>query len=106
MVIRDLSAPESCPQVFREEVRIAFVSDRFIAAVLDFLIFSPVVSFCVAGFLKEIKTYLLIDPQSFEASIIWFLFNNITKSKKLVQLSSIWYRTTLILVGATIINLV
>ncbi len=74
MVIRDLSAPESRSQVFREEVRIAFVSDRFIAAVLDFLIFSPVVSFCVAGFLKEIKTYLLIDPQSFEASIIWFLF--------------------------------
>lgn len=74
MVIRDLSAPESSPQIHKDEVRIAFVSDRFTAAVLDFLIFSPVVSFCVAGFLKEIKTYLLLDPESFEASIIWCLF--------------------------------
>lgn len=74
MVIRDLSVPVSRPQEHHDEIRIAFVLDRFIAAVFDFLIFSPVVSFCVAGFMKQIKTYLLLDPRSTEASVIWILF--------------------------------
>ncbi len=73
MVMRDLSAPESRPQDHRDEIKIAFVGDRFLAAVFDFLIFSPVVSFCGAGFLKQIKTILLLDPRSNEAALMWML---------------------------------
>lgn len=73
MVIRDLSAPQGAAPQYREEIKIPFATDRFVAAVLDFLIFSPVVSFCVAGFTKQIKTLNLVDYQSFEATIIWAL---------------------------------
>lgn len=74
MVIRDLSDDERRAQMPSRELPLAFPGDRFLAAVFDFLIFSPVVSFCVAGFLKQIKTYLLLDPQSAEAGIVWVLF--------------------------------
>ena len=81
MVIRDLSFSETSPQrnyqapaAVTPQVPLAPVTDRFIAFVLDFLILSPVVSFCVAGILRNLKTVLLLNAESEEAVVIWALF--------------------------------
>lgn len=52
---------------------LAFATDRFIACVLDFLIISPVVSFFVASFLRDLKTLLILDNESPEANVIWLI---------------------------------
>lgn len=81
MVVRDLSFSETRPQrdyktpaPVAPQVPLAPVTDRFIAFVLDFLILSPVVSFCVAGVLRNLKTVLLLNAESEEAVVIWALF--------------------------------
>lgn len=81
MVVRDLSFSETHPpRGFRspaptaEQLPLAPVTDRFIAFILDFLILSPVVSFCVAGILRNLKTVLLLNSDSEQAVVIWALF--------------------------------
>jgi len=79
MVTRDLSFPETRRSklshgVSTEPLQVAPVSDRFIAFILDFLILSPVVSFSVAGILRNLKTVLILNSDSDEAVIIWALF--------------------------------
>jgi uncharacterized RDD family membrane protein YckC len=79
MVIRDLSYPDtnshpsSRPQA-TAQLPIAPVSDRFVAFILDFLITSPVVSFCVATFLRDLKTVLILNSDADEATVIWIFF--------------------------------
>jgi uncharacterized RDD family membrane protein YckC len=79
MVTRDLSFPETQRSKLShgestEPLQVAPVSDRFIAFILDFLILSPVVSFSVAGILRNLKTVLILNSDSDEAVIIWALF--------------------------------
>lgn len=79
MVVRDLSFPETeAPGTVQHSLtaplQLAPVADRFIAFILDFLILSPVVSFCVAGILRNLKTVLIVNSDSEEAVIIWTLF--------------------------------
>ncbi|HEY8271050.1 MAG TPA: RDD family protein [Pseudobdellovibrionaceae bacterium] len=79
MVIRDLSFSKASPAVASHlstfaELPLAPVTDRFIALILDFLIFSPVVSFFIASILRNLKTVLLLNSESEEALIIWALF--------------------------------
>ncbi|KYG70117.1 hypothetical protein AZI85_15645 [Bdellovibrio bacteriovorus] len=70
MVFRDLSAPQSTPSSNEKTATpIASVSDRFIALVLDFLIFSPVISLIIAGLVRQTKTYFLLDATSAEGMI-------------------------------------
>jgi uncharacterized RDD family membrane protein YckC len=74
MVYRDLFSfqPEqnsSDPQ----QPATAFIVDRFIAFILDFLIFSPIVSLCTAGLVRQMKTILLLNAQSTEALLVWGL---------------------------------
>ena len=78
MVVRDLSNPEV--KILKHANRdlcslpLGPVSDRFVAVVLDFLILSPVVSFCVASYLRDLKTILIINSDSDEAAVIWIFF--------------------------------
>lgn len=68
MVFPDLSTPEvrpSTPSAFP----IAPVSDRLIALILDFLIFSPLVSLFVASFLKQTRTFFLLNSTAQEAMV-------------------------------------
>lgn len=75
MLFPDLSAPQGSVEQARRHKPVAFVGDRFIALVLDFLIFSPVVSFFVASLLRQSKTLFLFDTQSTEAYLtILFMF--------------------------------
>jgi uncharacterized RDD family membrane protein YckC len=79
MVIRDLSYPEtkasSVPQNYSTPVvPIGPVTDRFVAFILDFLIISPIVSFLVATLLRDLKTVLIINSDSDEATYIWIFF--------------------------------
>lgn len=79
MVVRDLSFSESRPpgdfqSPVQAQLPLAPVTDRFIAFILDFLIVSPVVSFGVAGILRNLKTVLLLNSESEEAVVIWALF--------------------------------
>jgi uncharacterized RDD family membrane protein YckC len=74
MVIRDLFFSDDAKTPARAQLNVAGVSDRFTAAVFDFFILSPVVSLLLAGLLREIKTYLILDSHSPEASVIWVLF--------------------------------
>lgn len=70
MVFPDLSAPEARPpQKNSSAFPIASVSDRLIALILDFLIFSPVVSLFVASFLKQTRTFFLLNSSSQEALV-------------------------------------
>ncbi|RYZ70058.1 MAG: RDD family protein, partial [Proteobacteria bacterium] len=89
MVLRDLSTPDEHSSKTSERnlraLPIAPVSDRFVAAVLDFLIFSPIVSFCVATYLRDLKTVLIINSDSDDAGIIWIFF-----AMCIVALSSIF----------------
>lgn len=73
MVIRDLFFSEDAKSTARKPLNIAGVSDRFAAAFFDFFLFSPVVSLLLSGFLREIKTYLLLDSHSAEAGVIWVI---------------------------------
>ncbi len=67
MVFPDLSAPQAVPHSKPlAKNAIAFVADRVLALVLDFLIFSPVVSFFMAGLLRQTKVYFLLDTRSLE----------------------------------------
>ncbi|KHD89337.1 MAG: hypothetical protein OM95_04215 [Bdellovibrio sp. ArHS] len=70
MVFRDLSAPQSTAASYEKNVTpIASVSDRFVALVLDFLIFSPVISLIIAGLVRQTKTFFLLDASSLEGTI-------------------------------------
>lgn len=71
MVFPDLSVPESKVQQVVDLSRppIASVADRFLALVLDFLIFSPVISLLIAGLVRQTKTFFLVNPSSQEGSI-------------------------------------
>lgn len=66
MLFPDLSAPEAQPKLKSKAVGypIAFVADRSLALLLDFLIFSPIVSFILAGFVRQTRTFFLLDMQS------------------------------------------
>lgn len=70
MLFPDLSAPEANKNEARSKSpAIAFVSDRFLALVLDFLIFSPIVSLFLAGMMRQTKTFFLLDFKSVEGYI-------------------------------------
>lgn len=70
MVFPDLSAPETKPhQPQSNTVPVAFVADRFVALLLDFLIFSPIVSLLIAGLVRQTKTFFLVDAQSAEGVV-------------------------------------
>lgn len=73
MVIRDLFFPENTAASPQPRPRLASPADRFIAAVFDFFIFSPVISLALSGLLREVKTYLLLDAHSAEAGVIWLI---------------------------------
>lgn len=70
MVFKDLSAPDHQPSVKKSNsVPVAFVADRFVALMLDFLIFSPVISLFTAGMVRETKTQFLLDAQSLDGAL-------------------------------------
>lgn len=70
MVFPDLSVPSARPiRKDTPDFAIASVSDRLIALILDFLIFSPVVSLFVASFLKQTRTFFLLSSSSQEAFV-------------------------------------
>jgi uncharacterized RDD family membrane protein YckC len=70
MLFPDLSAPQANKNEARfQKPAIAFIADRFLALVLDFLIFSPIVSLFVAGMVRQTKTFFLLDFKSAEGYI-------------------------------------
>lgn len=70
MVIPDLSAPETKPRQNKSEsIAIASIADRFLAFILDFLIFSPIISLLIAGMVRHTKTYFLLSPTSQEGNV-------------------------------------
>ncbi|WP_347356451.1 RDD family protein [Bdellovibrio sp.] len=70
MVFPDLSAPEVKPHYPKSSsVPVAFVADRFVALILDFLIFSPIISLLIAGLVRQTKTFFMLDMQSAEGVI-------------------------------------
>lgn len=70
MVFPDLSAPEVKPHHPKSSsVPVAFVADRFVALILDFLILSPIVSLLIAGLVRQTKTFFLLDAQSAEGVV-------------------------------------
>lgn len=74
MLFPDLSAPEvSQTENQTNKKAIAFIADRFLALVLDFLIISPIVSLFLAGLMRKTKTYFLLDSQSAEGFVAGLL---------------------------------
>ncbi|MDG0817802.1 RDD family protein [Bdellovibrio svalbardensis] len=74
MLFPDLSAPEASHNKNQKNPKaIAFVADRFLALVLDFLIISPIVSLLLAGLMRKTKTYFLLDSQSAEGFVAGLL---------------------------------
>lgn len=70
MVFPDLSAPQAgVHQHHKLAIPIAAVPDRLVALVLDFLIFSPVVSLFIAGIIRQAKTHFVLDSFSSEGSV-------------------------------------
>lgn len=70
MVFPDLSAPEAQPRKSKNPaLAIASMSDRFLAFILDFLIFSPIVSLFIASMVRQTKTFFLLNPTSQEGAI-------------------------------------
>lgn len=68
MVFPDLSTP-AVRSVPKDSFPIAPLSDRLIALILDFLIISPLVSLFVAGFLKQTRTFFLLNSTAQEAMV-------------------------------------
>lgn len=75
MVIPDLSAPEAISRNSKtsESMSLAPAMDRFIAFIIDFLIFSPVISLFVASLTKKIKLGLILESSSTELAALWFV---------------------------------
>jgi uncharacterized RDD family membrane protein YckC len=69
MLFPDLSAPEINNSKMFKQPAIAFVVDRFLALVLDFLIISPVVSLLVAGLTRQARTFFLLSARSDEGVV-------------------------------------
>lgn len=71
MLFPDLSAPEAHKNEarFQNKYPVAFISDRFLALILDFLIFSPIVSLFIAGMVRQTKTIFLLDFKSAEGYV-------------------------------------
>jgi len=74
MLFRDLSTPEIPSSHSKSGPAIASPGDRFLALVIDFLIFSPVVSLIGAGLLKKSKALFMLNPQSVEGFFLWMFF--------------------------------
>jgi uncharacterized RDD family membrane protein YckC len=75
MLFRDLSNPEIPSSTsLKKGPAIASPGDRFLALVIDFLIFSPLVSFVGAGFLRKSKALFMLNPQSAEGLLLWIFF--------------------------------
>jgi hypothetical protein len=75
MLFPDLSAPEAChnnsfKSKWPKRPPLAFVSDRFLALVFDFLLLSPLLSLFIASFVKQTKTFFILDAQSPEGFIM------------------------------------
>lgn len=75
MLFPDLSAPEashnnSLKSRWPKRPPLAFVSDRFLALVFDFLLLSPLLSLFIASLVKQTKTFFILDPQSPEGFIM------------------------------------
>ncbi|WP_413584796.1 RDD family protein [Bdellovibrio sp. HCB274] len=70
MLFPDLSAPEiNNSKQFEGKPAIAFLMDRFIAFILDFLIVSPIISLMVSGLLRQTKTFFLLNSRSEEGLV-------------------------------------
>lgn len=70
MVYPDLSASQTKPHEYNlSYLPIGSISDRLVALLLDFLIFSPVISLLVAGLVRKTKTLFLINAVSEEALV-------------------------------------
>ncbi|MGE5086933.1 MAG: RDD family protein [Bacillota bacterium] len=70
MLFPDLSAPDIHPlKEPKTQTPVAFVADRFLALILDFLIFSPIVSFLLAGLIRQAKTFFMVSLHSQEGLV-------------------------------------
>ena len=70
MLFPDLSAPDIQPlKSSSSRAPLAFVADRFLALILDFLIFSPIVSLLLSGLVRQAKTYFMISSHSQEGAV-------------------------------------
>ncbi|XGC81815.1 RDD family protein [Bdellovibrio bacteriovorus] len=70
MLFPDLSAPEIKPASSNsKKPAIVSVADRCLALLLDFLIFSPIISLFIAGMVRKTKTFFLLNSVSTEGSI-------------------------------------
>jgi hypothetical protein len=74
MVIADLTHPEIVPRSSTGEPRMALISDRLVAAVLDFLLFSPLVSLLCAKMMNQIKIQSLLDDSSGRLLASWTVY--------------------------------
>lgn len=74
MVIPDLSHPETSHRSERHEFRMAPVSDRLIAAVIDFLIMSPVISLIGSRMMNDIKVQSIVSENSDRLIIQWLIY--------------------------------
>ncbi|MFP5519871.1 MAG: RDD family protein [Bdellovibrionia bacterium] len=73
MVIKDLSSDFFENVTANSKHQVAPVADRFLAFIIDFLIFSPVIGLFVAGLSKRLKFALLIEARASELFVITFL---------------------------------
>ena len=70
MLFPDLSAPDIHPsKESKSQTPVAFVADRFLALILDFLIFSPIVSLLLAGLVRQAKTFFMVNVHSQEGVV-------------------------------------
>lgn len=70
MLFPDLSAPDINPlKEPKTQTPVAFVADRFLALILDFLIFSPIVSLLLAGLIRQAKTFFMVNVHSQEGLV-------------------------------------
>ncbi|HND84446.1 MAG TPA: RDD family protein, partial [Pseudobdellovibrionaceae bacterium] len=74
MVIADLTHPETIARSSNGEPRMALISDRLVAAVLDFLLFSPFVSLLCAKMMNQIKIQSLLDDSSGRLLASWVVY--------------------------------
>ena len=69
-----LSAKSHQKQQQQHQFHLAPIADRFLAFVIDALLFGAVINFLVAGQLKEVRTYAIQNENSPETLIVWLMF--------------------------------
>lgn len=92
MVYHDLSSFSDLQALNKKLLRIPSASDRSLAFIIDFLLFTPVIGLLTAVLSRKLKLSLILEASSSEIAVIWFLMFVFVLSASVLAQSYFWFK--------------